>query len=113
MTLYHSTPRVNRESILTQGLLARDTTKHNYPGLWMEGTPNRGVLAVYASPNPGFWGTASPYTDVWKIDATGLPFDTDPVIHSSGTVPPESARSVRILVSIPPQRLSLVGEATT
>lgn len=75
--LYHCTYKQNVGAIKRWGIIPRDTSKHNYPGMQYE---QGHVERVYASETPWFWGTpAIDYVCV-AFDATGLTMEDDPVL---------------------------------
>lgn len=78
---YHCSPRENRESISTLGILARDTTEHGWPDV----SQNRGLVGVFVHSTPLFWvGWLSGPVDVWEIDAEDLPVEKDRCLGDSG-----------------------------
>lgn len=77
--MYHCTQRKNLGAIKRWGLIPRDTTRHNYPGLL---GLNCGVEAVYLALSPWFWGSPDGYFKYAcvAVDVTGLKVEPDPVL---------------------------------
>lgn len=110
MTGYHVTDTRNRAGILCEGLLARDTIRHNFAHLTYEDyflRHNRGIEAVYVHHSPygaGRWAIQFPprgstQLDVWEVsDVHTLPIEDDP----------EWQDASRIRTDVPPDRLRLL-----
>lgn len=96
----HASLARNRLSIFRRGLLARDTTDHNYPDMY--GSHNDGVKRVYAcykGERPWWsWRFSDTPTDLWLADVAGMAVEDD---RDGGD------GMVRVVGSIPPDRLRL------
>lgn len=93
MIVYHCTPARNVLAIKRWGLIPRDTTEHNYPGL--RGL-NCGVEAVYTASKPWYWG-GPPSTVCLELDVSDLPVEPDPLTGGQ-----------RVLARISPDRIKCV-----
>lgn len=97
MIVYHCTAGKNLLAIKRWGLIPRDTTEHNYPG--MRGI-NHGIEAVYVCKRPWYWGGPHSYDGravCLELDVTDLPVEPDPL--TSGE---------RVLARITPERIKRV-----
>ncbi len=106
--MYHGTHRSNLPAIKREGLLARDTTEHNYPYVY----DNGGVKAVYtwdAYVRDGGWQYQYRDWAILMVDVENLPRELDPVLMREREYGPEDEhpdrKAWRILTDIPPDRI--------
>lgn len=96
MIVYHCTSRRNVLAIKRWGLIPRDTTEHNYPG--MHGL-NSGIEAVYTASRPWYWGGPQTLggTVCLELDVSDLPVEPDPLTGGQ-----------RVLARVSPDRIKRV-----
>lgn len=106
LTLYHVTAKRNRGAIRRYGLLPRDTSDHNYPGLWQQPTgvfgtvPDWYLFCHSRGTLPG-----GDERDVWRLDVLGLPVVRDNILPAwvvTDVVPPERLTLVKTLRQVLP-----------
>lgn len=108
--LFHCTHSDNADSIRREGLIPRDTTKHNYPSMLPRGHAdswiwaNAGVEAVYCHTTPWRWMSQQYHEAVCvEIDAEGLRVEPDPVLNKDGS----ENGAWRILEHVSPDRITI------
>lgn len=90
--MFHAAPLDLRAIILKQGLLPSDPSARDWS---LAGQPI-GVYVTTSSAAASLWGRTA--SDIWAIDASGLPIDLD---HLGGP----DCRVIR--TAVPPQRLRM------